>query len=204
MILFDSDLPDDRIEGIWQQILDVFRGCILADWYGVCCPPHFCIPLDHCTSSTAESFALDVQESEENFDLALLSCLEIDVVPLLGNPRIRDGLAAQLAKILLQGSRIYERDFSPFIEVGDDTTNGTMAGLSDDFERVDFEREYGSTDSGTLTARERFSYWCFDLLFLICSDTTKGIITLFFLRSWQSLTGGREQTKKNLGDGWLR
>ena len=27
-----SDIPDERIEGIWRQVLDTFRGGILADW----------------------------------------------------------------------------------------------------------------------------------------------------------------------------
>jgi hypothetical protein len=27
-----SALPDERVEGLWHQILDVFRGGILADW----------------------------------------------------------------------------------------------------------------------------------------------------------------------------
>lgn len=27
-----ADIPDDRVEGIWRQVLDVFRGGILADW----------------------------------------------------------------------------------------------------------------------------------------------------------------------------
>jgi len=28
----DEQIPDDRIEGIWRQILDVFKGGITADW----------------------------------------------------------------------------------------------------------------------------------------------------------------------------
>jgi hypothetical protein len=27
-----TGIPDTRIEGIWRQIIDVFRGGILADW----------------------------------------------------------------------------------------------------------------------------------------------------------------------------
>lgn len=27
-------IPPERVEGIWYQILEVFRGGILADWYG--------------------------------------------------------------------------------------------------------------------------------------------------------------------------
>ena len=32
----------------------------------------------------------------------------------------------------------------------------------------------GTTSSGRFVPRERFSYWCFDLLFLICSDISQG------------------------------
>ena len=26
------DISDERVEGIWHQILDVFKGGLLADW----------------------------------------------------------------------------------------------------------------------------------------------------------------------------
>jgi hypothetical protein len=29
---FGSQIPAERLEGIWKQVLDVFRGSILADW----------------------------------------------------------------------------------------------------------------------------------------------------------------------------
>lgn len=35
MHLLDEIIPDGRIDGIWRQILDVFRGGILADWFVV-------------------------------------------------------------------------------------------------------------------------------------------------------------------------
>ncbi|KAH7877662.1 thaumatin family-domain-containing protein [Lentinula edodes] len=56
-------ISDEPLEGMWRQIVDVFRGGILPD------------------CSTAESFPLDIQEEEENFDLSLVASLEIDVVP---------------------------------------------------------------------------------------------------------------------------
>ena len=36
MTSLGDQIPDERIEGIWRQILDVFRGGILADWFVVC------------------------------------------------------------------------------------------------------------------------------------------------------------------------
>ncbi|KAF9033039.1 hypothetical protein BDZ89DRAFT_1036881 [Hymenopellis radicata] len=145
-------IPDERIEGIWRQVIDVFRGGILAD----------CAP--------AEEFPLDVQEAEENFDLALISSLEIDVVPHFGDSRLPDILVAQLAKILQRGSRLYESEGRGLSRSGSPV--GSLRN-SQDYVKVDVSVGHGSTDSGLLLPRERFSYWCFDLLFLICSDTTK-------------------------------
>jgi len=78
----------------------------------------------------------------------------------LGDLRIPDSLVTQLAKVLRQGSRLHDSD------VAHDELY--------DFETVDMsEYSIGSTASGAPLPRERFSYWCFDLLFLICSDTSK-------------------------------
>lgn len=109
--------------------------------------------------------SLEDQEKEENFDLALIAALEIDVVPHLGDSRIPDHIVAQLAKVLLQGSKLYELGdvYVPMV-------NGQQNGHAG----VNMDVGLGTTLHGSLLPRERFSYWCFDLLFLICSDITKG------------------------------
>jgi hypothetical protein len=179
------DIPDERIEGIWRQMLDVFRGGILADWcvkfLSFCCV--FSSTEDLPSSSAADTFALDVQESEENFDLALIASLEIDVVPYIGDHRIPDILVSQLGKILHAGSQAcdVEGESSPI------PLNGSLSSSSNSASSpishaakivpVDIDERYsdlGTTENGKRAPRERFSYWCFDLLFLICSDTTKG------------------------------
>ncbi|KAJ7752413.1 hypothetical protein DFH07DRAFT_520905 [Mycena maculata] len=144
-------IPDEHIEGIWRQVLDVFKGGILAD------------------CSATEAFTLELQEAEENFDLALIGALEIDVVPHLGDKRVPDSLVGQLAKILQQGSRLYEAELSS------NPHSPVSSSGSREFEKIDMDGQYenGTTQSGTPVPRERFSYWCFDLLFLICSNTTK-------------------------------
>ncbi|KAG5219402.1 Protein MON [Salix suchowensis] len=48
--------------------------------------------------SASEEFPLEVQEAEENFDLALISSLEIDVLPYIGDSRVPDPLIRQLSK----------------------------------------------------------------------------------------------------------
>ena len=40
--------------------------------------------------------------------------------------------------------------------------------------KADSETVVGSTAPIREVSRERFSYWCLDLLFLVCSDTSKG------------------------------
>ncbi|KAG6810738.1 hypothetical protein H0H92_010542 [Tricholoma furcatifolium] len=142
-----EDTPSDRIESIWRQVLDVFKGGILAD------------------CSAAEEFSLEVQETEENFDLALIASLEIDVAPHLGDSRVPDYLVGQLAKILHLGSRLQE---SLHDAASQDITDIT----SQKVESIPVHYNSGTTETDPLVYRERFSYWCFDLLFLICSHTT--------------------------------
>ena len=121
-------------------------------------------------SSVADTFPLDVRESEENFDLALIASLEIDVVPYIGDRRIPDILVSQLGKILHIGSRVCT------IEGPSLSASSPLSPVAQ-IMPVDIDERYsdlGTTEMGKLAPRERFSYWCFDLLFLICSDTTKG------------------------------
>ena len=135
-------------------------------------------------SSVADTFALDVQESEENFDLALIASLEIDVVPYIGDRRIPDILVSQLGKILHAGSQAsnIEGGFSPIRLNGSSSSIFSASASSPKSHTariipVDIDVRYsnlGTTENGKPAPRERFSYWCFDLLFLICSDTTKG------------------------------
>ncbi|KAI0300723.1 hypothetical protein B0F90DRAFT_1722805 [Multifurca ochricompacta] len=144
-----SRLSPVRVESIWRQVIDVYRSGILAD------------------CSVADNFSLLEQEEEENFDQSLITSLETDAVPCLGEDRVPDYLIAQVAKVLHQGSQLLqhesEEDYPP-------TPTSLMPpdGRSDS--KVEHE-EVGSTVSLSAVSRERFSYWCLDLLFFICSDT---------------------------------
>jgi hypothetical protein len=144
------------------------------------------------SSSAADAFTLDVQESEENFDLALIASLEIDVVPYIGDRRIPDILVSQLGKILHRGSQVcgvegeslsipLSGSSSSALSISSNSTSGPLSPAVQIIP-VDIDERYsnlGTTEIGKLAPRERFSYWCFDLLFLICSDTTKGEPFLF-------------------------
>lgn len=131
----------------------------------------FSIPL-FVYSSAVEAFPLEVQEAEENFDLALIASFEIDVAPHLGDKRVPDDLVSQLAKVLRQGSRLYESEVEP-VAATNSPANVPRSGRMD---ALDMQKHYelGSTESGSLVPRERFSYWCLDLLFLVCSNITNG------------------------------
>ena len=123
----------------------------------------------------AETFSLEEQEAEERSDLALVAALEIDVTPYLGDLRVPDYIIIQLARVLQQGSRIREgAEYRP--------PSPASPGIKAPKSSYEFDKitEYngtsdGATESGKILARERFSYWCFDLLFLICSDVAQGI-----------------------------
>ncbi|KAF8666808.1 C-terminal region of Mon2 protein [Rhizoctonia solani] len=132
----NTEVSDSRIEAIWRQIIDVFRGGLLAD------------------CSTAESLPLDVQDAEENFDLALLSSLEVDVVPHLGGTRVPDYVITQFARILHAASTLHA--------IGDSDVKSNV-------ESESWEDEDATTQSMRPVPRERFAYWAFDLLALVCA-----------------------------------
>ncbi|EKM74882.1 hypothetical protein AGABI1DRAFT_65220 [Agaricus bisporus var. burnettii JB137-S8] len=137
-------IPDDRVEGVWRQILDGFRGAILAD------------------CSAALSFPLDVQTQEEDFDMAVLKELEENVIIHIGHPRVPDVLVSQLARILHRGSEVYPSE---------DASPPTPTLASDKSPGVNHTPYSGTTELAQLVPRERFSYWCFDLLFTICCSS---------------------------------
>lgn len=125
------------------------------------------------TSSAADTSSLAEQEEEENFDLALIASLEMDVVPCLGDDRVPDYLITRLAKVLQQGSQLLQHELdedyppTPTSLVQSDDISAAWGGKADN-------EGVGSTAPLHAVSRERFSYWCLDLLFLICSDTSKG------------------------------
>jgi hypothetical protein len=137
-------------------------------------------------SSAVLSFPLETQESEENFDLALIASLEIDVVPYLGDSRVPDYLILQLGKMLHSGSQLQQPEDGrgPGAETPDAVPPDVAKLKSHDGKKPSgkggkiVEAENGTTRSGKLVPRERFSYWCFDLLLLICSDVAKGVVNV--------------------------
>lgn len=151
---FGPNLSDGRVEGIWWQILDVYRGAIVAD------------------CSVVETFPIQVQESEEKFDLSLIASLEIDVVPHIGDAHVSDPVISQLSRILKQGSMLFDYRSEPLERPS--TAASTRSDASDSTRvELDGNAVVGTTSVPSLLPRERFSYWCFDLLFLICSNTSQ-------------------------------
>ncbi|EJC99516.1 uncharacterized protein FOMMEDRAFT_142756 [Fomitiporia mediterranea MF3/22] len=144
----EKEIPNERVEGIWRHIIDVFRGGILAD------------------CRIAESLSLEEQEAEEMFDISLVASLETDVVPFVGDSRVSDQIVIQLAKTLHRGSLLYLTDDSAW----DERSLTPRSVSSSENTAVDY---VGSTMNVDITSRERFAYWCLDLLFLIGSDLVK-------------------------------
>jgi hypothetical protein len=96
-------------------------------------------------------------------------------VPHLGDTRVPDHLITLLAKVLHQGSQLYKSEMDP--SRPDSPSTDAEKTSDDSRDSHDFEKVYldiGTTAPGLLVPRERFSFWCFDLLFLICSNLTSG------------------------------
>ena len=119
------------------------------------------------------------QEDEENFDQSLITSLETDVIPCLGDDRVPDYLITQLAKVLQQGSQLLQHEgdegHPPPTPNSPPRPNAKSAARSGKKGKAaDGESVVGSTAPVAEVSRERFSYWCLDLLFFVCSDSSKG------------------------------
>jgi len=146
-------IPDERIEGFWRHLTDVFRGGILADCHHVL------------------TLSVEEQEAEEIFDLSLISALEIDVVPFIGDRRVPDYIILQLAKVLHQGSLLHQSFNDSFDD--DAMARSPSVSPSGSSASTKVDSYSGTTVNIPVVPRERFSYWCLDLLFLVCSDIDK-------------------------------
>lgn len=124
--------------------------------------------------------------------------LEMDIVPSLGEPRVPDYIVQSLAKCLQQGSRLYDLDLpgmsttaspaigyipngrkgTPSISSSEDGSSRKETRFSKDFLQAK-QAVDGTTADILSTPRERFAYWCFDLLFLTCSDVSVGRFQAF-------------------------
>ncbi|KAG9017683.1 hypothetical protein FRB90_000273 [Tulasnella sp. 427] len=198
--VFRTEITSARLEGIWRQLLDVYKGGLLADWcvkFRDSVPESGVQPGGLPRSSPVEAMSLEAQSQEEQFDLALLNSLEIDIVPRIGDSNVPDDLIVQLGKTLQIASRIHDLDLqreaasssavsTPRSSIASPTEgNGkvTKAKAHGRSESKDFKGSGkvnghvgipdGGTSTGKLLPRERFSFWCFDLLFLICSDVVQ-------------------------------
>jgi hypothetical protein len=139
---------------------------------------------ERTTSSAAEAFSLSEQEEEEIFDHHLVTSLETDVVPCIGDECVPDYLITQLAKILQQGSQLLQDGSGEEYPPTPTSPTHRPTPLSSKAEG----EEVGSTVPLLAVSRERFSYWCLDLLFFICPDTAKGRSTILgvYLRKTNS------------------
>ena len=114
---------------------------------------------------------MEEQEAEETFDISLIAALETDVVPYVGDARVPDQVIIQLAKVLLSGSMVHVTEDSSSHEYHATPRSASTSDRSASPTAVEYA---GFTVCLPITSRERFSYWCLDLLFLICSDKIKG------------------------------
>ena len=104
-------------------------------------------------------------------------------MPHLGDSRVPDYLILQLGKMLHSGSQLQQPEDGRDPEVERPNTTAPDGSKSKSHNGKKLLRnggaeevEIGTTRSGKLVPRERFSYWCFDLLLLVCSDIAKGAV----------------------------
>ncbi|SGY81478.1 BQ5605_C009g05501 [Microbotryum silenes-dioicae] len=170
---FGDSVLVEHYEGVWRQIVNGFRGALLAE------------SAQHVSASSKRVNL----HSEENFDLALLATIEQDVLPFIGHALVPDDLIRRLGKSLQQASRLYELDLidptndqdpssrsRSSMRSVDDELSSTASSMKETRFDNDFDRQaqtgemHGTTAECVGVGRERFAYWCFELLFLTCAE----------------------------------
>ncbi|CAH7668461.1 hypothetical protein PPACK8108_LOCUS2972 [Phakopsora pachyrhizi] len=162
-------IDQPHFEDFWKQLVETFSGLFSAD-----CEP-------------SNNSDLDKQRKEENFDLAFIASLELDVLPHLGQLRIPEETIKILCKNIQSASRLYtldlDLDSKQIMNLNEDYKSHIPKESSfskgcrfiDDFRLQASSELWGTSAEIVERPRERFSYWCFDLLFLFCNqvDGTK-------------------------------
>ena len=129
-------------------------------------------------SSTAAEDPID-----EAFDYAFIATLESHIIPHLGNSRIVDDIIINLGTTLQHASKIHEVAVHHFSSATRASSEQTLPERSNElntpkslkrFQSHELLNVIGTTGGFNILPRERFSYWCFDLLFLLCSRVSDG------------------------------
>ncbi|KAH8929287.1 hypothetical protein BT69DRAFT_1345966 [Atractiella rhizophila] len=154
-----DNVPTETFQGIWRQLIESFRGAILADCHAVTTLP------------------LSQQQEEENFDLCLLASLERDVFPFIHNPLVPPVVIQRLGDCLQESSRLYTLE-SPMTAIDSASSDEDLEPRKESrFDRNVYHQVqgdiFGTTRDVSPRPRERFEYWCFDLLFFMCSAKRK-------------------------------
>ncbi|CEH17922.1 Uncharacterized conserved protein [Ceraceosorus bombacis] len=147
-------LSNQAVHGIWKHMLATFEGAFDAD------------------CSAARLLSMTEAAEHESIDLVLLSTLEVDVLPFLGDARVPAYLIASLAFGLARASSLYQLDrdlAAPYSARTDSALLSASHLHAENGEWADVPPE-GTVAPIIGTPREHFAYWAFDLLFLMCSN----------------------------------
>ncbi|KAG8859812.1 hypothetical protein FRB91_006695 [Serendipita sp. 411] len=145
-----KDASDERVAKIWRKLLEVIEGALLAD----------------CSSAADDPI-------DEEFDHIFIAVIATHIAAYLGHPRIPDDIIVGFGQVLQEASKIHEITADSH---GTPSNGDSIPHISEDKEQIDETNKLESgqviatTVSTSILPRERFSYWCFDLLFLLCSD----------------------------------
>ncbi|POW16347.1 hypothetical protein PSTT_01479, partial [Puccinia striiformis] len=146
-----KSVAQDAFEAFWKQVVINFSCVLSAD-----CAPELLLDLDQ-------------QQAEENFDLAFVASLELDVLPCLGQSRIPDETLRSLGMAVQAASRLYTFDLELENSAQSDMTSAQgAAGLGqispencrfiEDFAEQAKDSICGTTADVLRRPRERFIY----------------------------------------------
>jgi hypothetical protein len=120
---------------------------------------------------------------DEEFDHAFIADIKTYVYPNLGHPRIPEDIISNFGKVLQHASKVHEpHSITPLLLPDDSSDQASNATVEEDstskirkgFDEAELLDVVSLTVHTHILPRERFSYWCFDLLILLCSRNATG------------------------------
>ncbi|KAF7724885.1 hypothetical protein EC973_000598 [Apophysomyces ossiformis] len=157
---FGEDVSTERLVGVWRTLVDIFEGSLLSP------------------STPPSSMTIEELDVDEHFDISVLSVIQADIVPYLGQPRVPNEVIQKLVHVIRESSQLYYVDQSDGHRKGESEEEKATKELAIEEETTAIDRSsdiVGTTGTIVPVMKESFAYASFKTLFSLCSAEKEDI-----------------------------
>ncbi|KAG0164957.1 hypothetical protein DFQ30_009163 [Apophysomyces sp. BC1015] len=156
---FGEDVSTERLTGVWRTLVDIFEGSLLSP------------------STPQPSMTIEELDVDEHFDISVLSVIQTDIVPYIGQPRVPSEVIQKLVNVIRESSQLYYVDQSDVHrkEESEEEKATKALAIEDDAGAIDRSSDIvGTTGTIVPVMKESFAYASFKTLFSLCSAEKEG------------------------------